>query len=55
MRGFGFKTIVNQMVIGIWKCDYESGFGNMVNKILKWLLDFGNVIMKVENLGFKWF
>ena len=22
------------MVIGIWKCDYESGFGTMVNQMV---------------------
>ena len=29
----GYRTLVNQMVIGIWKCDYESGFGILVNQM----------------------
>ena len=37
IREFGFRIVVNQMVIGIWKCYYESEFGNVV---IKWLLDF---------------
>ena len=32
--GSGFRTLVNQMVIGIWKCDYESGFGILVNQMI---------------------
>ena len=50
--GSRFRTLVNQMVIGIWKCDYGSGFAILVNQ---WLLDFGNVIMKVESLELKLF
>ena len=32
--GYIFGTLVNQMVIGIWKCDYESGFGILVNQMV---------------------
>ena len=46
------KQLVNQMVIGIWKCDYESGFGTLVNQMV---IGFGNMIMKVESLELKWF
>ena len=33
-REFGFRNVVNQMVIGIWKCYYESEFGNVVNQMV---------------------
>ena len=33
IREFGFRIVVNQMVIGIWKCYYESEFRNVVNQI----------------------
>ena len=46
--GYGFRTMFNQMVIEIWKCDYEIRFGNV--RLIKCLLNFGNVIMKVESL-----
>ena len=26
--------MINQMVIGIWKCDYENEFGTMVNQMV---------------------
>ena len=52
IRGYGFRTMFNQMVIEIWKCDYESGFGNVVNQMF---IGFWNVIMKVEILESKWF
>ena len=41
MRESWFIIVVTQMVIGIWKCDYESGFGTMVNQmvITFWKLD----------------
>ena len=40
--GYGFTTLVNQMVIGIWKCDYESGFGIVVNQMVigLWKCDY---------------
>ena len=34
IRELRFKTVVNQMVIGIWKCYYESEFGNVVNQMV---------------------
>ena len=34
MRESRYITLVNEMVIGIWKCDYESGFGTMVNQMV---------------------
>ena len=50
--GSPFGNLVNQMVIE---------FGDVSMKVdlefwlIKWLLDFGNVIMKVESLELKWF
>ena len=53
IRGYGFRTTMfNQMVIEICKCDDESGFKMW---LIKCLLDFGNMIMKVESLDLKWF
>ena len=34
IREFGFRIVVNQMVIGIWKCYYESEFGHVVNQMV---------------------
>ena len=34
MRESWFIIVVTQMVIGIWKYDYESGFGTMVNQMV---------------------
>ena len=34
INSYGFRTMFNQMVIEIWKCDYESGFGNVVNQMV---------------------
>ena len=31
---FGFRIVVIQMVIEIWKCYYESEFGNVVNQMV---------------------
>ena len=47
IRGYGFRTMFNQMDIEI-KVDLEL-------RLIKWLLDFGNVIMKVEILELEWF
>ena len=34
IREFGFRIVVNQKVSGVWKCYYESEFGNVVNQMV---------------------
>ena len=52
IREFGFITMVNKMVIGI-----ENVIMKVDSKpwLIKWLLDFGNKIMKFESLKLNWF
>ena len=57
IKEFGFRIVVNQMVIGIWKSYYESEFGNVVNQIVIgfWKSDYESWKFETEVvLKFKW-
>ena len=48
IKGSGFSAIVFcQMVIEIWKCNYESGFGNVVKQMFIGFWKFDHESWKV--------